>query len=45
MRWVCVRALSMSHEALKFLMGSTFHPPYHIGGDATHVKYIAEESM
>jgi glycosyltransferase involved in cell wall biosynthesis len=24
-------------------MTSTFYPPYHIGGDATHVKYLAEE--
>src|SRR5665647_1934724 len=24
-------------------MTSTFYPPYHLGGDATHVKYLAEE--
>ncbi len=24
-------------------MTSTFYPPYHIGGDAVHVKYLAEE--
>lgn len=28
---------------MKFLMSSTFYPPYHLGGDATHVKYLAEE--
>ena len=30
-------------ETLKFLFTSTFYPPYHIGGDAVHVKYLAEE--
>jgi glycosyltransferase involved in cell wall biosynthesis len=30
-------------ETLKFLMTTTFYPPYHIGGDAIHVKYLAEE--
>jgi glycosyltransferase involved in cell wall biosynthesis len=30
-------------ETLTFLMTSTFYPPYHIGGDAVHVKYLAEE--
>jgi len=24
-------------------MTSTFYPPYHLGGDAVHVKYLAEE--
>jgi glycosyltransferase involved in cell wall biosynthesis len=24
-------------------MTSTFYPPYHLGGDALHVKYLAEE--
>jgi glycosyltransferase involved in cell wall biosynthesis len=28
---------------LKILFTTSFYPPYHIGGDATHVKYIAEE--
>ena len=28
---------------LKFLFTSTFYPPFHIGGDANHVKYLAEE--
>jgi glycosyltransferase involved in cell wall biosynthesis len=28
---------------LKFLMTTTFYPPYHIGGDAVHVKYLADE--
>jgi glycosyltransferase involved in cell wall biosynthesis len=27
---------------LTFLMASSFYPPYHIGGDATHVKYLSE---
>lgn len=26
-----------------FLMTSSYYPPYHIGGDATHVKYLSEE--
>ena len=30
-------------ETLTFLMTSTFYPPYHLGGDATHVKYLASE--
>jgi len=24
-------------------MTSTFYPPYHLGGDAVHVRYLAEE--
>lgn len=30
-------------ETLKFLLSTSFYPPYHVGGDATHVKYLAEE--
>jgi len=30
-------------ETLKFVMTSTFYPPYHIGGDAIHVYYLANE--
>ena len=30
-------------ETMKILMVSTFYPPYHIGGDAVHVKYLADE--
>jgi glycosyltransferase involved in cell wall biosynthesis len=30
-------------ETMKFLMTTTFYPPLHIGGDAVHVKYLAEE--
>ncbi|MGE5555456.1 MAG: glycosyltransferase [Methanocella sp.] len=30
-------------ETLRFLFTSSFYPPYHIGGDAVHVKYLAEE--
>ena len=29
-------------ETLRFLMVSTFYPPYHLGGDAVHVQYLAE---
>ncbi len=29
-------------ETLRFLMVTTFYPPYHIGGDAVHVRYLAE---
>lgn len=30
-------------ETLKFVMTSTFYPPYHIGGDAMHVYYLSNE--
>lgn len=30
-------------ETRTFLMTSSYYPPYHIGGDATHVKYLSEE--
>lgn len=30
-------------ETLTFLFTSSFYPPYHIGGDAIHVKYLTEE--
>lgn len=30
-------------ETLKFVFTSTFYPPYHIGGDAIHVYYLANE--
>ncbi|MGO8806852.1 MAG: glycosyltransferase [Candidatus Bathyarchaeia archaeon] len=30
-------------EHLKFLFSSSFYPPYHIGGDATHVEYLSKE--
>lgn len=30
-------------STFRFLMTTTFYPPYHIGGDAVHVKYLAEE--
>lgn len=29
-------------ETLRFLLVSSFYPPYHLGGDATHVKHLAE---
>ena len=28
---------------VRILMTTTFYPPYHIGGDAVHVKWLAEE--
>jgi glycosyltransferase involved in cell wall biosynthesis len=28
---------------LKFLMTTTFYPPYHVGGACLHVKWLAEE--
>src|SRR3989304_4634292 len=28
-------------ETLRFLLVTTFYPPYHIGGDAVHVRYLA----
>ena len=28
-------------ETLRFLLVTTFYPPYHLGGDATHVQYLA----
>jgi glycosyltransferase involved in cell wall biosynthesis len=30
-------------ETLKFLLTSSFYPPYHVGGDAIEVRYLAEE--
>jgi len=30
------------HTKMKILFTTTFYPPFHIGGDATHVKYLAE---
>lgn len=30
-------------ESLKFLMISTHFPPYHLGGDAVYVEYLAKE--
>lgn len=30
-------------ESKRIVMTSTFYPPYHLGGDAVHVKYLAEE--
>lgn len=29
-------------ETLRFVMATTFYPPYHLGGDAVHVQYLAE---
>ncbi len=29
-------------ETLRFLMVTTFYPPYHIGDDTVHVRYLAE---
>lgn len=29
-------------ESLRFLLVSTFYPPYHLGGDAVHVQYLAQ---
>ncbi len=30
-------------ESLRFVLTSSFYPPYHVGGDAICVKYLAEE--
>ncbi len=30
-------------ESLRFFFTSSFYPPYHVGGDAVHVRYLAEE--
>jgi len=30
-------------ESRRIVMASTFYPPYHLGGDAVHVRYLAEE--
>lgn len=30
-------------ETFRFLFTTSFYPPYHVGGDAVHVKYLAEE--
>jgi glycosyltransferase involved in cell wall biosynthesis len=33
----------MTIETKTIVMTSTFYPPFHIGGDAVHVKYLAED--
>lgn len=30
-------------ETKTFLMTSSYYPPYHVGGDAVHVRYLSEE--
>lgn len=30
-------------ETLTFLLTSSFYPPFHVGGDAVHVSYLADE--
>jgi len=30
------------HTKMKILITTSFYPPYHLGGDATHCKYLAE---
>ncbi len=30
-------------ETKKIVMTSTFYPPFHLGGDAVHVRYLSEE--
>jgi len=30
-------------ESLRFVMTTSFYPPYHLGGDAVHVYYLANE--
>jgi len=35
--------LPVEMETLKFVFTSSFYPPYHLGGDANHVRYLAEE--
>ncbi|MBI0583536.1 MAG: glycosyltransferase family 4 protein [Methanomassiliicoccus sp.] len=30
-------------ESERIVMTSTFYPPYHLGGDAVHVRYLSEE--
>lgn len=30
-------------ETERVVMTSTFYPPYHLGGDAVHVRYLAED--
>lgn len=29
-------------ETLKYVLTAAFYPPYHLGGDANHVRYLAE---
>lgn len=33
----------MSNHCLRIVMVSTFYPPYHLGGDALHVYFLANE--
>ena len=30
-------------ETLRFVLTNSFYPPFHVGGDANHVRYLAEE--
>jgi glycosyltransferase involved in cell wall biosynthesis len=30
-------------ETITFLMTATYYPPFHVGGDAIHIKYLSEE--
>lgn len=38
-----MRTDSKEAPRLKFLLTTTFYPPHHIGGDALHVKWLADE--
>jgi len=37
------RGVTLKMESMKFLLTTSFYPPYHLGGDAIHVKYLSEE--
>src|SRR5436309_5145452 len=38
----CAAVTRGTMETLRFLLATTFYPPYHLGGDAVHVRYLAE---
>jgi glycosyltransferase involved in cell wall biosynthesis len=40
---VKIQGWEILFETLKFIFTSSFYPPYHLGGDANHVRYLAEE--
>src|SRR5207245_2083991 len=37
----CTAATRGTMESFRFLFATSFYPPYHLGGDAVHVQYLA----
>jgi glycosyltransferase involved in cell wall biosynthesis len=43
MGWIMHIKNNITMKPLKFVMTTTFYPPYHIGGDAMHVYHLSNE--